>query len=144
MNVEKIVQEHRKLLEAKGYTEPGVSSSEKPGTLAAELEQKLLKAVQVTKPDNPVKWFRTQLKGKLYKSDDITYNFNYCYDSRTNDLLLTGVEAHYKEMWKMAVFVRPQDCPTVQDIKALVRPKSLKRKPLLIRTDNNKTKGMKL
>lgn len=144
MKVEKIVEEHRKLLEAKGYTERGVSSAERLGTLAAELEQKLLKAVQVATPDKPVKWFRTELKGKLYKADDITYNFNYCYDSRIRDLLLTGVEAHYKEMWKMAVFVRPQDCPTVQDINALVRPKSLRRKPLLIRADYPTKKGMKL
>lgn len=144
MNVEKILAQHRQLLLTKGYTEQSASSSEMPGTLAAELERMLLKAVQVTTPDNPVKWFRTEMKGKLYKAGDITYNFSYCYDSRVNDLLLTGVEAHYKEMWKMAVFGRPEDCPTVQDINAMVRPKSLRRKPLLIRADNSKTKGRKL
>jgi hypothetical protein len=138
-----ILGEHNALLRNKGFTEQNVASSAKPGTLGAELRQKFYETYNAVTPEHPNKWFRINLVGKLFKADDIRYQFNYCYDLRLKYLLLASVETHYKDLWKVAVFNRPEDCPTVKELNTMVRPKSLRRKPLKIRKDNN-TKGIRI
>ncbi|MCS3801073.1 hypothetical protein [Niastella sp. OAS944] len=135
LNVKEMLARHKDVLYAKGYSEDQVKSGSPPGALMNDLEKKLSEAIGAVTDSNPSKWFRTELKGKLYITDDITYNFNYCYDKRISELSLGSVEAHYKDLWKVMVFIKPQDCPSEKEMNALVRPKAIKRRPRMIRDD---------
>lgn len=112
-----ILDEHKELLESRGFTEEALSSPDKPGWFMRQLHLQFSKCSHDAHLFNEIQEFDLKAIGFFDNDADIVlFKFHYQFNPESAELNIKGLEASLDREQKLFRFTQNTDLPQASDI----------------------------